>query len=485
MSSADLLALSPLGVAAASAVILLLIIAVRRSFIAAAAFSLAAALIGLAAVFGAGRFAPRAVTSLFVVDRFSLFFTGLFFAAGFVVFLLAVSYLRPSARRREEFFLMGFIALTGAAVLASSVHFVTFFLGLELLSVSLYVLISFPLDRRESAEAGLKYLVLAASSAAFLVFGAALVYGETGGLDFATWAARAAERGGASPLVLLGFALIIVGIGFKLGVVPFHMWAPDIYQGAPAPAAALVATVSKGAVLAFLLRFFTILDIRQTPSLALVLALIAGASMIAGNLLALRQNRLKRILGYSSIAHLGYLLVAFLAGGAAGPEAAIVYLVAYIVALTAAFGSVALLSPAGADADPLEDYRGLFWARPGPAAALTLAMLSLAGIPLTAGFLGKFFVAAAAVGASLWALVVILVATSVIGLYYYLRVLVALYARPREPSAGPVIEPRPRGAWIAGGIGLVLSVLILLWLGVFPSGLMELIKAAVVPLSGR
>ncbi len=482
MSSADLLALSPLWIAAAAALVLLLLIAVKRQFGLAAGFSLAAAASGLIAVFRCARLAPRTVTLLIVVDGYALFFTGLFFAAGFIIFLLASGYFRPSAERREEFFLAGFVALLGASVLAGSVHFVSFFLGLEILSVSLYVLISFPLERRESIEAGIKYLVLASSSAAFLLFGAALVYGETGGLDFAMWAARAAAGAVDRPLFVLGVSLMIVGIGFKLAVVPFHMWTPDVYQGAPAPASALVATISKGGMLAFLFRFFWTIDIRRFPSLMLVFALISGASMIAGNLLALRQNRVKRILAYSSISHLGYLLVAFLANSVIGLAAAAFYLVAYVITMTAAFGAVALLSPEGADA--LEDYRGLFWRRPAAAAVLTLALLSLAGIPLTAGFLGKFYVAAAGVGSSLWALVIILVAASVVGLFYYLRVLVVMYARPLEPGPEAVRSPVPRRSYLAGGIGLAILVLLLLGLGIFPSGLIEMIKTTVLTLAG-
>jgi NADH-quinone oxidoreductase subunit N len=484
MSPDGLLALAPLWIAAGGAVGLLVIIAAKRRFGLSAGFSIAVAAAGLASVFLVGRLGPRAVTALFVIDGYALFYAGLFFAATLVIFLLAASYFPPSAERREEFFLAAFVALLGSAVLAASAHFVSFFLGLEILSVGLYVLISLPLERRESAEAGIKYLVLASASAAFLLFGGALVYGETGALDFAAWAAQAGRP--ASPLFLLGVALMIVGIGFKLAVVPFHIWTPDVYQGAPAPSTALVATISKGGMLAFLLRFFWIVDVRRFPSLVLVFSLIAAASMIAGNLLALRQNRLKRILAYSSISHLGYLLVAFLAGGAMGLEAAAFYLAAYVITMTAAFGSVALLSPAEADADSLEDFRGLFWSRPGTAAVLTLAMLSLAGIPLTAGFLGKFYVAAAAVGSSLWALVVILVATSVIGLYYYLRVLVAMYARPRE--AGAAVEetraPARPGARVAGGIGLALLALLLLWLGLSPARMIETVRKTAATLAG-
>ena len=485
MSSTGLLALAPLWIAAAGALGLLLLITIRRHFGLTAGSSVVVAGAGLASVFFVHRLAPLSVTGLFMIDGHALFYTGLFFAAGLLIVLFAASYFRPSTERREEFFLAAFVALLGSSVLASSTHFVSLVLGLEILSVALYVLVSLPLERRESTEAGTKYLVLASAAAAFLLFGGALIYGETGALDFATWAVRAGGEHPASARFILGVALMIVGIGFKLAIVPFHLWTPDVYQGAPAPSAALVATISKGGMLAFMLRFFWIIDIRRFPSLVLVFSLMAGASMIVGNLLALRQNRLKRILAYSSISHLGYLLVAFLAGGPAGLEAAGFYLAAYIIAMTAAFGSVTLLSPPDADADSLEDYRGLFWSRPGTAAVLTLALLSLAGIPLTAGFLGKFYAVAAGVGSSLWALVIILVITSVIGLYYYLRVLVALYARPREAGANAprslsLSKPSGQASLVAGGIGLALLALLLLWLGIFPTRLIETIRTAAV-----
>jgi NADH-quinone oxidoreductase subunit N len=481
---ADLLTLSPLWIAAAASILLLLSIAVKRHFAFAASFSLAAAALGLAAVFRVARLAPRVATSLVFVDGYALFFMGIFFSVAFFIFLIASSYFRPSARGREEFFLLAFVALLGAAVLASSRHFVSLFLGLEVLSVSLYGLISLPLDRRESVEAGIKYLVLASASAAFLIFGAALVYGETGSLDFACWASRAAGDIDA-PLFVLGVSLMVVGIGFKLAVVPFHMWTPDVYQGAPAPSAALVATISKGGMLAFLFRFFLIIDARRYPSLVLVFALVAGASMVAGNLLALRQDRIKRILAYSSISHMGYLLVAFLAGGRIGIEAASFYLAAYVITMTAGFGAVALLSTEDEDADRLENYRGLFWSRPGIAAVLTLVMLSFAGIPLTAGFLGKFYVVAAGVDSSLWTLVAILIFTSAIGIFYYLRVILVMYSPPRTRSAaGPRTPLLRRSTCLAGGIALAVLTLLLLWLGVFPSGMIGLIRTAVGSLAG-
>ena len=235
-------------------------------------------------------------------------------------------------------------------------------------------------------------------------------------------------------IVTVGIVMLLVGVGFKLAVVPFHMWTPDVYQGAPAPVGAYVATVSKGAVFALLLRYFRPVSLDPGSTLFLVFAAVAIASMVAGNLLALRQDNVKRILAYSSIAHLGYLLVAFLASGERAAIAVTFYLVAYFATTLAAFGVITVLSPAGRDADLMLDYRGLGARRPVLAAIFAVALFSLAGMPLTMGFIGKFYLVTAGAGSALWALVIVLVVTSTIGLYYYTRLIVAMYVR--RPGSG-------------------------------------------------
>src|SRR5205823_6514881 len=229
-------------------------------------------------------------------------------------------------------------------------------------------------------------------------------------------------------------------LGFKLAVVPFHMWTPDVYEGAPAPVTAFVATVSKGAVVALLLRYLVQTGASTYRPVLLALSLIAVASMLVGNVLALLQHNVKRLLAYSSIAQLGYLLVALVAGGPRAAEAVTYYMVAYMVTTLCAFGSVTVLSGTTADADTLEVYRGLFWRRPGVAVVLAAALLSLAGMPLTAGFVGKFYVLAAGVESALWLLVVLVVCNSALGLFYYLRLVVTMCAPlPREamvPTTG-------------------------------------------------
>jgi NADH-quinone oxidoreductase subunit N len=339
------------------------------------------------------------------------------------------------------------------------------------LSVSLYALIAYLRINALCIEAGIKYLILAAFSSSILLFGIALVYARSGTLALAGNALAMTAAGSADPAVTAGTALIIVGIGFKLAVVPFHMWAPDIYEGAPAPVAGFVATVSKGAVFAFLLRYFMEPGIVSGSVLASIFTLIAILSMFAGNLLALFQDNVKRLLAYSSIAHMGYLLVAFLASGPHRVMVAVFYLAAYFVTTLGAFGIVTVLSESGRDADALEDYRGLFYRRPWIAGIFTAMLLSLAGIPLTAGFIGKFFMIAAGVVSSHWLLVASLLITSAIGLFYYLRVMVALYT-PSPLSAAETSPIRPLGK-----IALAVLVVLLFAMGVYPEPVTELISA--------
>jgi NADH-quinone oxidoreductase subunit N len=470
------MALLPLIILAGSALVILLAIAFYRHHGLTFGLSLLGLVLALASLTPATALAPRQATILFIVDRYALFFMGLLFVTSLIAILLAYSYFSKRPGRHEELYLLLLLATLGSTALVVSSHFVSFFLGLETLTISLYVLIAY-LRVERSVEAGLKYLILASVSSAFLLFGMALVYAHLGQMDLAEVATRlAAEAGPETPLFLTGLGLMAAGIGFKLAVVPFHMWTPDIYEGAAAPVTAFVATVSKGGMFAFLLRYFGQLDPQAYASLFLVFALIAAASMLGGNLLALLQNNVKRILAYSSIAHLGYLLVAFLAGGDLAITAVIYYLTAYFATTLAAFGVVSLLSGSEGEAEGIEDYRGLFWRRPWLAAVFTLALLSLAGIPLTAGFIGKFYVVAAGVNSTLWTLVILLAASSAIGLYYYLRLVVVMGLQPQPQTArdAPV-----RSLPLVGSLALAGSTLMIVWLGIYPSPLVEIIRRAI------
>ncbi len=473
MNRTDLFALLPFIILTATAVVVMLVIAFRRNHLSVCILTLGGLTLSFLSLFPVAQVSPQEVTPLLIIDGYSLFYTGLIVAAAFVVTLLSFGYLANRNGNREEYYLILVVATLGSAILTASRHFASFFLGLEILSVSLYVMIAYYRDAEKNLEAGIKYLILAAFSAALLLFGMALVYAELGTMEFGQIVMMSSAGGHYNVLLLSGFALIVVGIGFKLALVPFHMWTPDVYEGAPAPVTAFIATVSKGAMFALLLRYFGGLDIRHYPSLFLVFTIIAIASMLVGNLLALYQNNVKRILAYSSIAHLGYLLVAFQAGGARGVTAATFYLVAYFVTTLGAFGIVTVLSGKTKEAEDLEEYRGLAWRRPWLSLLFTGILLSLAGMPLTAGFIGKFYVAAAGVGAYLWLQVIVLVVSSAIGLFYYLRVINTLHTREKGEKLRVSAATLPFGA----GLALAAIVLLLVFLGVYPSPLVDLIQA--------
>jgi NADH-quinone oxidoreductase subunit N len=471
VTRADVITLLPLIVLAGTSVLAMVGIAVHRSH----GFTLGLTLAGLSAAFGciwiAAPLAPRQVTPLLVIDHYSLFYFGLLIAADLAVALLAYDYLAKVDINREELYILLLIATLGAAVLVASSHFASFFLGLEMLSVSLYAMVSYLRLRRQPLEAGIKYLILAAASAAFLLFGMALVYADLATMEFGRMA-EILGMGHANDVVLIsGLALIITGIGFKLAVVPFHLWTPDVYEGAPAPVTAFIATVSKGAMFALLLRYFYRSG-ATNHQILLVFTIIAIASMLAGNLLALLQSNVKRILAYSSIAHMGYLLVAFLASGELAVEAVTFYLVAYFITTVGAFGVVTALSTGDREAEDINDYCGLFWRRPALAGVFTVMLLSLAGIPVTAGFIGKFYIVAAGASSATWALIIILVVSSVIGLFYYLRIIAVMYGTA-EPSSIAILSSSSSAA------GVVLGALtgLLIWFGVYPEPLLRLIQS--------
>jgi NADH-quinone oxidoreductase subunit N len=474
MNGGVFVSLGPLVAIAVTAVVLMIVIAIHRGHRLTAVLTLAGLVIAILLLRTAPPTSPGG-TALLAFDGYARFYTGLILAATAAVTLLSVGYLEQIADQRDEYYVLLLLAALGSLVLVSATHFVSFFLGLELLSVSLYALIAYSRTREQSIEAGIKYLVLAATSAAFLLFGMALVYAELGTLAFAGLGATPASM--PAPLIALaGIGLIIVGFGFKLALVPFHLWTPDVYQGAPAPVTAFVATVSKGAMFALLVRYFSVVDLRSHRALVIAFTLLAIASMVVGNLLALLQSNVKRLLAYSSIAHLGYLLVAFLASGVLAATAVTFYLVAYFVTTLGAFGVVTVLSTGEREAESLDDYRGLLGRRPWLAALFTAMLLSLAGIPLTAGFVGKFYLTVAAGGAGLWPLLVVMMVTSGIGLFYYLRIIVTMCMEPATEPTAAMSTPRVP---LLAGLTLAALTMLLVWLGLYPGPLIALIRSAV------
>ena len=473
MNEVQFEALLPFIVLAAASMAVILLIAFRMSHtvIQVAAFLMACMVI-LAMWFVRDRL-PQSVPPLFIIDGFGALFTGIIIFSMMAVGLFSYIYFEEREENPKEYYILLFLATLGAAVLTISTHFISLFIGLEVLSVSLYALIAYLRNRNNAVESGMKYLVLAAVSSAFLLFGMALIYMETGSMEFSI-IGKQISQSASSVMFILGFGIMIVAIGFKLALVPFHLWAADVYQGAPSPVTAFIATVSKIGVFAVLFRFAQAVDLTQYPLAISTFSVIAIASMIVGNVLALRQQNIKRLMGYSSISHLGYLLVAFLPGNTAGLEAAAFYLVAYSITLLAVFGVISVLSTRDKDAEDLAVYRGLFYKSPVLAAVLTISFLSLAGIPLTAGFVAKFFILATGVQQYLWLPVIVLVITSVIGLYYYLRVISTFFS---SASANNVPVKKMYSFFhIATHIALIVLMLLLCWLGIFPAMVVEGIR---------
>jgi len=474
MMQHDLASLRPLIVLAATTILLMLVVSGRRSHRVAFGITLAGLLMAFLSLFAASEL-PYTVGSLLTFDGYARFYSGLILLATAATAILSFGYLQQCDETREEYYALLLLAALGALVLVAASHFASLFLGLELLSISLYALIAYVRVENREIEAGLKYLILAAVSAAFLLFGIAMIYADLGTLAF-TGLTRVSYGSLAGPgrvLVLGGVGFIMVGFAFKLALVPFHLWIPDVYQGAPAPVTGFVATVSKGAMFAALLRLFGPLDVRIGHSLFLMFATLAVASMIGGNLLALLQQNLKRLLAYSSIAHFGYLLVAFLASGTQAAVAVSFYLVAYFITTIGAFGVVTILSSGGAEIETVNEYRGLAVRRPGASSVLTIMLLSLAGIPMTAGFVGKFYVALTAAGATLWTLLIVMLVTSGVGLFYYLRFIAAMYMHPGREMVAAALVPR-----VSAQVLLAALVGLLVWLGLYPAPLIRLIQAA-------
>lgn len=465
MTNIDFLCLSPLIILAVAPVILLLVITVFRSFRFTYYFTLVMLVAAFLSLFLIQPSADHLFGNLLILDNFGILFLGIIYAAAFLITILSYEYLRVQAGEREEYFIILLAAVFGSSVVVMSEHFITFFLGLETLSISLYVLISYLKWRNYSIEAGVKFLVIASLSTSFLLFGMGLIYTGTGTMAFRE---IFEASGNFSPVMLAGFGLILAGIGFKLALVPFHMWTPDVYQGSPVPITTFIASISKGAMIALALRFFYEIRGFESNALITIISVISIASMFTGNLLALMQRSVKRILAYSSIAHLGYMMIALLAGTTGGIQAAIFYTAAYIITIIGAFGVISALSVCERDADNITDFRGLFWNNPWLAIVFTLSLISLAGLPLTAGFISKFYLVLEGARAGLWLLAASLAVNSAISIYYYLRIVKEMFS-----------DTTSKAFSVPGGINAVLALVFagILLLGILPSVLLGIINS--------
>jgi NADH-quinone oxidoreductase subunit N len=414
----------------------------------------------------------RAFHGMVVLDGYALFLhLAICYAAGLVI-LLSMDYLAERGLEAGEYYVLVLLSTVGMMLMTSAGDLIVVFLALELMSLSLYVLAGYFRARLTSGEASMKYFLLGAFASSFFLYGLALVFGATGTTNLD----RIGAAGGHDVLLLVGFALLLVGLGFKISSVPFHMWVPDVYDGAPTSVTALIATGSKIAAFAALIRVLVTAFRGAQPDWAMLLWGLAAVTMTVGNVVAIAQSNLKRMLAYSSIAHVGYMLVGLVAGGSLGTGAVLFYLLVYTFTTAGAFGVILLLERVGDESVSLADYAGLAQRRPALAFALSLFLLSLVGVPPFGGFVGKFYLFGAAVRSGYIGLAVIGVLNSAVAAYYYLRLIVYMYMR--EPEAA---LPAPVPSF-AGGLALAVALVGVVVLGVMPAPFIDLAQAAVTPL---
>lgn len=461
MNGSQMQALMPILMLSLTAIVLMIQASIKRDEKATWIITVVGILLAL---WGAGyaRDFSQPVTILLQVDNWGLFFTALVLLASLVTVVLSQDSFSSEGGSKEEYYLLLVLSALGAVILIQSSHMASLLLGMELMGVALYAMIAFPKKGLLPLEAAVKYLVLSGCASAILLFGFALLYAATGELSYKGIGEKAALAYISNPLlVMAGTAMVTAGIAFKLSLVPFHMWTPDVYQGAPTPVTGFLATVSKGAVFVALARIYMDAELHQYESLILALSVLATFSMLIGNLLALLQEDIKRLLAYSSIAHFGYLLIVLIAltGSEMASEAVTFYLAAYILTTLGAFTVIARVSREDQQKSQISEFEGLFWRNKIQATALTIAMLSFAGIPLTAGFMAKFFVINVAIQGSHWFLLSALVIGSAIGIYYYLRIIFSM-----SKTSGNDIGFRDR----SGDITALLLTVLILMLGSWP-----------------
>jgi NADH-quinone oxidoreductase subunit N len=428
---------------------------------------------GVAAIFyepASGHFLEMLET-----QGYGRFFVVLLILITLLSLLFSFQYGKIRGFANDEFFGLLLYAALGMILVVGALHWLVFFLGLEILSLALYVLIAIRKGDALSNEAGIKYFIIGAVASAFLTFGIAMIYAASGTLNIGqSLTVQTAD----APLLLLGLSLVLIGIGFKTSIVPFHLWTPDVYQGAPAPVTAFLATGSKVSLFAALLRFIFYYSQRDSWSdYALILWILAILTMVAGNISAIAQTRMKRLLAYSSVAQMGYLVMTLLAIKENGAPAIMFYLVVYALMDLGAFGTLATLSGKEEDLDALEDYRGLAYSHPWRAVLLSICLGSLAGLPPTAGFIGKFVLFRAVLQARFVALAVIGILMVMISIYFYFKVIVVMFMHP-EGKATPA--PEIDLSALLGGV--VVSVLII-GLGIFPTPLFGAIGRSMMTLT--
>src|ERR1700691_3700429 len=413
-----------------------------------------------------------ALGGLFELDRMAQVLKVVTLLSVAVVFVYSTDYLRRRAILKGEYYVLGLFATVGAMVLISAGSLITLYLGLELMSLCLYAMVAFDRDSGIAAEAAIKYFVLGSMASGTLLYGMSIIYGVTGNLELAAIAA-AVHGGGLGDNVglLFGIAFLIVGVGFKFGAVPFHMWIPDVYDGSPTCVTLFIGTASKLAAFALAMRLLPEALADSQPDWSQMLVVLAVLSMAIGNIVAIAQSNLKRMLAYSTISHVGYILLGILSGTSQGYQAAMFYMISYVVVAAGAFGMILLLARQGFEADKIVDFRGLNARSPWFAGMMAILMFSLAGLPPFIGFWAKLGVIQAVLGMDYTWLAVVAVLFSVVGAFFYLRIVKVMYF------------DEPVDATILGGSALMRTVLsanalLVLALGVIPGALISLCQRA-------
>jgi NADH-quinone oxidoreductase subunit N len=407
---------------------------------------------------------------LIAVDQFAFFFKFVFLVAAALTVLMSVRYLELEGASPGEYYFLILCATLGMMIMAGGIDLITIFIGLETMAISFYILAGFIKPNQRSNEAAVKYFLLGAFSLGILLYGMSLMYGLSGTTNLRTMATIFAgqER---DPRLALAVILVVAGVGFKIAAVPFHMWAPDVYEGAPTPVTAFLSVGSKAASFAMLLRIF----VEGLPSMSadwrMLFEALAIITMTIGNLAALTQTNLKRMLAYSSIAHAGYVLIGIVAGTPRGVSATLIYLLIYSFMQLGAFAVIVMMRRQDVVGDELKDFAGLHVRHPLAAFAMLLFMLSLGGIPPTAGFMGKFWLFGAAIEAGYVWLAVIGVLNSAVSLYYYIRIVVFMYVKPPAPGSQPVMSP-------SLSLALAVAVVATLVLGIYPRVLFDLAESS-------
>ncbi len=414
------------------------------------------------------------LSGMFVIDGYSTFFKMTFYLATFLAILLSINYIKVEGVERGEYYILMLFALSGMMIMASGTDLLSIYVGLELMALSIYVLTGFIQHNGSSNEAAMKYVILGAFSSGVLLYGISLVYGLTGTTQLSDLAAVLRGQGGPDIALILAITFLVAGFGFKVAAVPFHMWAPDVYEGAPTSITAFMSVGPKAASFAALLRVFIAALGPVSTSWVTLIAVISVLTMAVGSLVALSQTNIKRMLAYSSIAHAGYALLGLVAGGPDGIASVMLYMLIYTFMNMGIFGTIIMMRKGNFRGENIEDYTGLSKVNKGAALLMLIFLFSLAGIPPTAGFVGKFYIFMSLVRNGYIALAVIGVIMSVVSAYFYIRIVMLMYMK--EPTREFDLAHTP-----ASSLALAIAVAGTVIIGILPTWFLELAKSAIFP----